>query len=88
VHSTESFLDKKYTRHNGILRPYKTTGVQVTEEGNYMRRLHFCNWFLQAVHNGIFYLKLTFFTDKDWFHLTGCINMENSKTVANGAVLI
>jgi hypothetical protein len=53
-----------------------------------MRRLHFCNWFLQAVHNGIFDLKLTFFTDKAWFHLTGCINMENSKTVANGAVLI
>jgi hypothetical protein len=33
--------------------PYKTTQVQLTEDGGHMRRMHFCNWFLWAVHDSV-----------------------------------
>jgi hypothetical protein len=61
------------------LRPYKITQVQVIEECNYGRRKHFCNWFLQAVHNSVLEPKLTFYTDEAWFHLSGYINAQNNR---------
>jgi DNA-binding MurR/RpiR family transcriptional regulator len=42
------------------LLPYKITQVQVSEECDYRRRTHFCNWFLQAVHDSVLDPKLTF----------------------------
>jgi hypothetical protein len=54
------------------------TQVQVIEECDYGRRMHFCNWFLQAVHDGVLDPKLTFFTDEAWFHLSGYINAQNN----------
>jgi hypothetical protein len=41
--------------------------------------MHFCNWFLQAVHDGVLDPKLTFFTDEAWFHLSGYINAQNNR---------
>jgi hypothetical protein len=122
MHSTGSFLDKKYTRQNVVLteetldeigarlehsprkslarlaqqaqvskttawratinlhlRPYKITQVQVIEEGDYGRRAHFCNWFLQAVHDAVLDPKLRFFTDEAWFHLSVYINDQNNR---------
>jgi Asp-tRNA(Asn)/Glu-tRNA(Gln) amidotransferase B subunit len=61
------------------LWPYRITQVQVTEEGNYRRRAHCCNWFLQALHDGVLDPKLTFFTDEAWFHLSGYINAQNNR---------
>jgi hypothetical protein len=61
------------------LRPYKITQVQVIEEGDYRKRTHFCNWFLQAVHDGVLDPKLTFFADEAWFHLSGYINAQNNR---------
>jgi hypothetical protein len=61
------------------LRPYKITRVQVIEEYDYGRRTHFCNWFLQAVHDGALDPKLTFFTEEAWFHLSGYINAQSNK---------
>jgi hypothetical protein len=45
---------------NSHLRPYKITQVQVIEEDDYRGRTHFCNWFLQEVHDGVLNPKLTF----------------------------
>jgi ferritin len=60
AHSTGSFLDKKYTRHNAVLtKAIKITQVEVTEKRDY-ERTNFCNWFLQAVHDGVLDPKLTF----------------------------
>jgi hypothetical protein len=42
------------------LRPYKITQVQVIEEGDSGRRTHFCNWFLQAVYDGVLEQNLRF----------------------------
>jgi hypothetical protein len=61
----------------------KVTQVQVIEEGDYGRRTHFCNWFLQAVHDGVLDPKLTFFTDEAWFHLSGYINAQNIRYWSN-----
>jgi hypothetical protein len=67
------------------LRLYKITQVQVTEECDHRRRIHFCNWFLQAVHDGVLDPKLTFFTDKLGFIWVGTSML---KTIGIGAVLI
>jgi hypothetical protein len=44
-------------------------------EGDYNRRPHFCNWFLQAVHESVLDPEVTFFSDKAWCHwsVSGCI---------------
>jgi hypothetical protein len=52
---------------------------QVTEEGDYERRMHFCNWLLWTVHDGVLDPKFTFFTDKAWFHLSRYINAQNNR---------
>jgi hypothetical protein len=41
--------------------------------------MHFCNWFLQAVHDGVLDSKLTFSTDEAWFHLREYINAQNNR---------
>jgi hypothetical protein len=80
VHSAESVLDKKYTRQNAEeMRNEIGARFQVIEEGDYKRRMHFCNWFLQAVHDGVLDPKLTSFTDEAWFHLSGYINAQSSR---------
>jgi hypothetical protein len=58
---------------------YETTQVQVTEEDDAMRRMRFCNWFLQAVYDSVLAPELTFFTDEAWFHLRGCISIQNNR---------
>jgi hypothetical protein len=37
------------------------TQVKVIEGGNYKRKMHFCNWILQAVYDCVRDPKLTFF---------------------------
>jgi hypothetical protein len=46
----------------------------------------FCNWFLQAAHDGVLDSKLIFFTIETWFHLSGFISV--LRPVGFGAVLI
>jgi hypothetical protein len=41
VLSIGSFLDKKYTKQNDVLRSYKTTEIEVTEEGDYEKITNF-----------------------------------------------
>jgi hypothetical protein len=42
--------------------------------------MHFYNcFFLQAVHDSVLDPKLLFFTDKAWFHLSGCVRDRYSK---------
>jgi hypothetical protein len=55
------------------LWPYKITQVQVIEEGDYGRRTHFCKWFLQALHGGVFDPKITLHIT----HATYSINVLN-----------
>jgi hypothetical protein len=43
--------------------PYKTTQVQVPEEGIY-KRANSCNWFLQAMYDDVPDPKLKSLTDK------------------------
>jgi hypothetical protein len=36
---------------------------------DYAERIHFCNWFLQNVHDGVKDPQLLFTSDGTWFHL-------------------
>jgi hypothetical protein len=49
------------------------------EEDEDERRTHFCNWFLQAVHDRLLEPKLTLFTEEGWFHLSRYINSQNNR---------
>jgi hypothetical protein len=57
----------------------KIRQVQAIEEGNYKRWTHFCNWFLQLVHDSLLDLKHTFFSDEVWFHLSRYISAQNNR---------
>lgn len=61
------------------LLPQKIRHVQVSEEGNYERRMNFCNWFLWVVYDDVLDPELTLFTDDIWFHLSGYINAQNNR---------
>jgi hypothetical protein len=58
VHSTGSFLDKKYTRQNAVVRPYKTTQVKVTEDGKYERRTHFYRQYMTVFLTQNLYISM------------------------------
>jgi hypothetical protein len=57
---------------------YKMRQVSVTADGD-CKRMHFCNWFLWAVHDSFLDPKLTFFIAKAWFHLSGHMNAHNNR---------
>jgi hypothetical protein len=42
-------------------------------------RAHFCVWFPQYVVEAEIALQLTFFSDEEWIHLQGYINMQNNR---------
>jgi hypothetical protein len=41
--------------------------------------MHFCNWFLWAVPDGVLDPKVTLVTDEAWFHLIGYVSAQNSR---------
>jgi hypothetical protein len=46
---------------------------------DYEKRVRFCNWFINHVHDGLLDPKLTFFTDEANFNLSGYVNSQNNK---------
>jgi hypothetical protein len=42
------------------------------------QRIKFCNLVLKNVHDGLTCSQLLFITDEAYFHLSGCINSENT----------
>jgi hypothetical protein len=68
------------------LRPYKITQVQVIEECDCGRRTHFCNWFLQAAHDGVWSAQNLHFSLMTLGSIWVSISM--LKTIGTGAVLI
>ena len=61
------------------LHPYKITAVHDLKPGDSAKRLAYCKWFLDFLdHEGEDILKITFFTDKAYFHLSWYINSQNS----------
>lgn len=46
------------------LWPYEIRQVQAIEDGDYERRMHFCDWFLEAVPDSFLGQKLSFFLTK------------------------
>jgi hypothetical protein len=58
---------------------YKTTLVYALKEHDPIARIHFCNWFLQSVHDGEVDAQLVFFSDEAWFSLCGEVNSQNNQ---------
>ncbi|PSN46547.1 hypothetical protein C0J52_19601, partial [Blattella germanica] len=53
------------------LKPYKTRVVHQLLPTDDAGRRNFCNWYLQAIHDGVVDPTLVFFSDETWFHLSG-----------------
>jgi hypothetical protein len=59
--------------------PLQITAVHDLKPGDSAKRLAYCKWFLDFLdHEGEDILKITFFTDKAYFHLSWYINSQNS----------
>jgi hypothetical protein len=61
------------------LWPFKIRQVQVIDDGDYVRIISF--FFSLAVCDGLFDLKLTFYTDEAQFHLGGYISAQSSSNL-------
>ncbi|PNF15704.1 hypothetical protein B7P43_G12455 [Cryptotermes secundus] len=61
------------------IRPYKFTVVHEIKPVDYEKRVRFCNWFINHVHDGLLDPKLTFFTDEANFNLSGYVNSQNNR---------
>jgi hypothetical protein len=60
------------------LRPYKTRLMPILQPHDPPRRVHFCNWSVQSVDEGVINLQLAFFSDEKWFHFQEYINTQNN----------
>jgi hypothetical protein len=63
--------------------PYKITVVPEIKPVDYEKRAKFCNWFVSYMLDGLFYPKLTFFTDKANFNLLEYVNSQNNGYLSN-----
>ena len=61
------------------LKPYKTRVVHQLLPTDDAGRRNFCNWYLQAIHDGVVDPMLVFFSDETWFHLSGYVNSQNNR---------
>jgi hypothetical protein len=53
------------------IRPHIITVVPEIKPVDYEKRLRFCNWVINHLHDGLIEPKLTFFTDEANFNLSG-----------------
>ncbi|PNF41083.1 hypothetical protein B7P43_G06225 [Cryptotermes secundus] len=60
------------------LRPYKITSVQELGDVDKDKRVRYCLWFREFVHDNPRILDITWFSDEAWFHLSGYVNAQNS----------
>jgi hypothetical protein len=61
------------------IRPYKITAVPEIKPMDYEKRVSFCTWFINHVHDRLLDPKLTFFTDETNFNLSGYVNSQNNR---------
>ena len=73
------------TAHKAVRRqlklfPYKIMAVQKLKTADHEKQLCYCRWFNRFIEGNMAdVLDVTFFTDKAWFHLSGYINLQNSR---------
>ena len=64
------------------LRPYRVTSVHQLMEPDKEKIVQYCLWFKELVCSTPEVMDITWFTDEAWFHQTGYVNSQNSKTWA------
>ena len=65
------------------LRQYRMTAVHELKEPDKIKRVRYCNWLLHVVERDPDILKVTWFTDEAWFHLSGYVNSQNTRVWAS-----
>jgi hypothetical protein len=61
------------------LHPYLVQVCHELKEIDKEKRMRYCRWFRQFVRNGVDILDNEFLSDATWFHLSGCVNSQNSR---------
>jgi hypothetical protein len=61
-----------------LYSPYKCTAVPEIKLVVFEKRVRFCNWVINHVHDGHIDPKLTFFTDDASFNLSEYVNSQNN----------
>ena len=64
------------------IRPYRVTSVHELQEPDKIKGVRYCNWLLNFVENPDI-LKVIWFADEAWFHVSGCVNSQNTRIWAS-----
>ena len=70
--SAHTILKKKLSMH-----PYKMQICQKLHEGDFERRVAFCEWFLQKYADNSNFNQTLILSDEAHFELNGCVNKQN-----------
>ena len=70
--SAHTILKKKLSMH-----PYKMQICQKLHEGDFERRVAFCEWFLQKHADNSNFIHTLIMSDEAHFKLNGCVNKQN-----------
>jgi hypothetical protein len=71
------------------IRPYKITAVPEIKPMDYEKRVRFCNWFINHLHDGLLDPKLIFFTDEEELGTgSSCIRESHQKSRGSSSVVI
>jgi hypothetical protein len=62
-----------------LIYSYEIAVVPEIKPVGYEKRVRFCNWFINRVHDGLLDPKLIFFTGDANFNLSGYVNSRNNK---------
>jgi len=70
----------KTVREKMKLFPYKVTAVQELKTAAHEKRIRYSEWLTNFNQmKTVDILDVTFFTDEDWFHLSGYVNTQNTR---------
>jgi len=70
----------KAVREKWKLFPYKVTAVQELKPADHEKTNRYCAWYANFIQTKIVdILYIIFFTDEAWFHLSGCVNTQNTR---------
>jgi hypothetical protein len=60
-------------------RPHRVRVVHELKPADAPQTIRFCNWMLKNVYDGLVDPQLLFITDEAYFHLSGYVNIQNTR---------
>ena len=65
------------------IQSYRVTSVHELQEPDKIKHVWYCNWLFNFVEINPDILKVTWFTNEAWFHVSGYVNSQNTRVWAS-----